>query len=161
MRTARTYPSAATISSPTITSVARCAFLVLEAMRSSRTRVVTTIDSAFLRAGADRQERRDGGHPREAGRFIAGPEAVLLAVGGHGGIHHGMRAARAGHLEPAGRETHPRLPRHPLLRRRDERLDVPAGGVEPLPLVQPVAVEAAELVLPEELPLGGDELLEL
>ena len=40
-------------------------------------------------------------------------------------------------------------------------LDVAERGIEVLPLMQPVTVEGGELVLPEGLPLGEHELLEL
>jgi hypothetical protein len=72
-----------------------------------------------------------------------------------------VRASRADHLEPTRGEPHPRLASHPRLRAGNQRLDVPKGGIEILALMQPIAVEPAELILPEGLPLGEHQLLEL
>src|SRR5689334_18988565 len=102
IRTASTYPSAATIWSPTITSDPRFAFRVEELMRSSLTRVVTTtlllrgrcrdrtgaVAGGALRTRARREERRHRGDTGEGPRLVTGPEAVLLAVGRHGRVHH-------------------------------------------------------------------------
>ena len=60
-----------------------------------------------------------------------------------------------------GREAHAGLAGDPRLRAGDQRLDVAERGIEVVALVQPVAVEAAELVLPERLPLGEHQLLQL
>src|SRR5690349_19946195 len=190
-RTASTYPSAATISSPTITSGVSAALRVLLLIRSSRTRVVTTIvNSLFLnrvtawtvldcearrthkllgparaltpavpRPG--REQRRHRRNPRERTGLVARPEAVLLAVGRDRRVHHRVRAAGANHLKPARRKVDAGVARHARLRAGDQRLDVAKRGVEILALVQPVAIEPPELVLPEGLPLREDQLLEL
>jgi hypothetical protein len=42
-----------------------------------------------------------------------------------------------------------------------QRLDVPHHGIEVQPLMQQIAIEAAEVLFPELLPLGQHELLEL
>ena len=111
-----------------------------------------------------RARGKQRGHGRDAGKGASlgpGPEMVLLAVRGDGGVHHGMRAPGADHLEAAGGEAHSGVPGDPRLRAGDERLDVTQRRVEVLALVQPIAVEAGELVLPECLPPGEDQLLEL
>src|SRR5690606_2304353 len=94
-------------------------------------------------------------------RLVAGPEAVVLAVRGDGRVHHRMRAAGADHVEAAGGQADARLAGYALLGALDHRLDVAQRGIEVVPLVQPVAVELRNLVLPERLPLREHQLLQL
>src|SRR5215210_7514580 len=101
------------ISSPTITSGVRAALRVDDAIRSSRTRVVVTMAGSARARGAGGEERGDGGHAREGAGLVAGPEAILFAVGGDGGIHHGVGTPGARDLEAAGGEAHPGLPGDP------------------------------------------------
>src|ERR1043166_8899886 len=176
------YPSRATISSPTITSGPSRAFRVEEAMRSSRNRVVRTMPvgsrwwvvgggpsaidrgrraRARGRARTCREQLRNGPDPRERPGLVTGPEPILLAVGRHRAVHHREGASSAGHHETAGGDMHAGLAGHPLLGARDEGLDVPERRVEVVTLVEPVAVETAELILPEDLPLGERHLLQL
>src|SRR5262245_3511330 len=149
------------MTSPTMTSRARAALRVLLEIRSSRIRVVTTIDAPLAGGGASRQQRRDGCDTGECPRFVSGPQAWLFAIGGDGGIHEREGAPGAGDLEPAGGQAHASLPAHPRLGARDQRLDIAQRWIEVLPFVQPVTVKAAELVLPERLPAGEDELFQL
>src|SRR5512142_3084989 len=149
------------MASPTITSRGRAAFLVLLEIRSSRMRVVTTMMAPLAGGRAGGQQRGNGGDAGERPRFVSGPEPRLLAVGGDGRIHEGERTADPGRLESSRRQPHARLPRDALLRVPDQRLDVAQRRIEVLSLVQPVAVEAAALILPERLPAGEHQLLEL
>src|SRR5215210_6449876 len=72
-----------------------------------------------------------------------------------------MRASGTDHMEAARPEPHPSLTGDARLRARDQGLDVPEGGVEVLSFVQPVTIEARQLIFPERLPLGEHQLLEL
>src|SRR5688500_11378835 len=133
-----------------MTSPERWAFRVLEAIRSSRTRVVTTMSGPLGACrGLAREQLGNRRHARERPGLVPGPEEIFLAVRRDRRIHHRERAPRRDHLKAAGRETDARLARHPRLRAREERLDVAERGIEVMPLMQPVAVEPAELVLPE------------
>src|SRR5689334_16528481 len=161
MRTARTYPSSAVISSPTITSRGRAAFLVLLEIRSSRIRVVTTIAYSLPVRRAGGEQRGNGGDAGERPGFIAGPQAGFLAIRRHGGVHQRERTAHAGDLKPSRGQQHARIAYHASLRARDQRFDVTQRRIEILSLVQPVAVELPQLVLPEHLPAREHQLLEL
>src|SRR4051812_39489558 len=72
-----------------------------------------------------------------------------------------MRAAGANHMEVSGGKADPGLARHPRLGAGDQSFDVPESGIEVLALVQAITVEPGELVLPECLPLGKDQLFQL
>ena len=111
-----------------------------------------------------RRRRAATGCPRWRRRPAAsspGPQPVALAIGRHRWIHEAVRAADAVDPESTLGEAHPGVADHPLLRADDHRLDVPHHRVEGLALVQPIAPELGDVVLPEALPPGQDELLEL
>src|SRR5690606_36576794 len=107
------------------------------------------------------QQLGDRADTCERARLVSGPEHVLLAVGGDLGIEHRERRTCTGHRETSRREPDTSGASDTLLRRIDHRLDVAQGRIEVVTLVQSIAVGATELILPERLPLGEHQLLEL
>src|SRR5262245_55676948 len=101
MRTARTYPSAATIVGPTVTSRASRALRVELEIRSTVTRVVSRI-SVSTRG----QEIGDCRDPRERARLVAAPEVRLFPVHRDVGGEERVRAARSGDEETTGVQAH-------------------------------------------------------
>src|SRR5690606_4580373 len=136
-------PSAATTWSPTMTSSVSPALRVEDAIRSSLTRVVITGRPPPNRLpAAGCSSRACSTAASKGARLVAGPEHVLLAVGGNLAVEHRERRTRTGHQEASRREPDSSGAGDSLLRRLDHRLDVAQRRVEVVTLVQAVAVEA-------------------
>src|SRR3954468_8780546 len=72
-----------------------------------------------------------------------------------------MRTSGSNHVKAPRAEPYPSLTGDAGLRARDQGLDVPECGIEVLSFVQPVPIEAGQLILPERLPFGEHQFFEL
>ena len=96
----------------------------------------------------------------EALHILVAPVAHDLAVGAELVAHQVVLAVDTHHDITVGIEIHVDIAADRNLRTLQHGLHVPHHRIVVLTLVQPVAVELRDLVLPEQLPLGEGVLLE-
>src|SRR5262245_37878994 len=148
-------PSSHGMSGLTRISWPRSAASATEAILSTTTERISLPSGPGMEHAGQRHDLRET--ERVGGRPLPRRLAILAAAHGH----ERMRRGHAEHEKASGTQLHTRFARHALLRRREQRFDVAARGVELLAFVDELAVVRAHELLHAGLGARQCELLEL